>query len=88
MKYVASSADGKTLSRSDDGVEFSLLDGKYLFKLLFLLHTKKYRSTNKIAPLLDYLCPAMKKSVKTMRKGEIAELTVKPACKFDKHKIN
>ncbi|XP_070021300.1 70 kDa peptidyl-prolyl isomerase isoform X6 [Nicotiana tabacum] len=57
VKYVASSADGKTLSRSDDGVEFSLLD--------------------------DYLCPAMKKSVKTMRKGEIAELTVKPTYCFD-----
>ncbi|XP_019261856.1 PREDICTED: 70 kDa peptidyl-prolyl isomerase-like isoform X2 [Nicotiana attenuata] len=57
VKYVASSADGKTLSRSDDGVEFSLLDG--------------------------YLFPAMTKSVKTMRKGEIAELTVKPAYYFD-----
>ncbi|MCE2056092.1 hypothetical protein HAX54_044032 [Datura stramonium] len=53
VKYVASSADGKVLSKSDDGVEFSLLEG--------------------------HLYPAMKKSVKTMRKGEIAELTVKPA---------
>nr|XP_018625121.1 peptidyl-prolyl cis-trans isomerase FKBP65-like isoform X2 [Nicotiana tomentosiformis] len=57
VKYIASSADGKTLSSSDDGVEFSLLDG--------------------------YLYPAMTKSVKTMRKGEIAELTVKPAYYFD-----
>lgn len=37
------------------------------------------------APLLGHLYPAMKKSIKTMRKGEIIELTVKPACKFDKH---
>lgn len=56
VKYVASSADGKILSKSDDGVEFSLLEG--------------------------YLHPAMKKSVKTMRKGEIAALTVKPAYYF------
>ncbi|XP_055809233.1 70 kDa peptidyl-prolyl isomerase-like [Solanum dulcamara] len=56
VKYVASSADGKILSRSDDGVEFSLLEG--------------------------YLYPAMKKSIKTMRKGEIVELTVKPAYYF------
>ncbi|KAK4378108.1 hypothetical protein RND71_004404 [Anisodus tanguticus] len=57
VKYVASSADGKTLSKSVDGVEFSLLEG--------------------------YLYRAMKKSVKTMRKGEIVELTVKPAYYFD-----
>ncbi|CAN4109016.1 unnamed protein product [Withania somnifera] len=56
VKYVASSAEGKILSKSDDGVEFSLLEG--------------------------YLYPPMKKSVKTMRKGEIAELTVKPAYYF------
>ncbi|XP_060177594.1 70 kDa peptidyl-prolyl isomerase-like [Lycium barbarum] len=57
VKYVASSANGKTLSKSDDGVEFSLLEG--------------------------YLYPAMTKSLKTMRKGEIAELTVKPAYYLD-----
>ncbi|XP_059298086.1 70 kDa peptidyl-prolyl isomerase-like [Lycium ferocissimum] len=57
VKYIASSADGKTLSKSDDGVEFSLSEG--------------------------YLYPAMTKSLKSMRKGEIAELTVKPAYYLD-----
>ncbi|XP_015056471.1 70 kDa peptidyl-prolyl isomerase-like [Solanum pennellii] len=56
VKYVASSADGKILSQSDDAVEFSLMEG--------------------------HLYPAMKKSLKTMRKGEIVELIVKPAYYF------
>ncbi|XP_069145780.1 peptidyl-prolyl cis-trans isomerase FKBP15-1 isoform X2 [Solanum lycopersicum] len=56
VKYVASSADGKILSQSDDAVEFSLMEG--------------------------HLYPAMKKSLKTMRKGEIVELIVKPPYYF------
>ncbi|KAM3339940.1 hypothetical protein P3S68_029810 [Capsicum galapagoense] len=53
VKYVASTEDGKILSKFEDGIEFSLLEG--------------------------HLYPAMKKCIKTMRKGEIVELTVKPA---------
>ncbi|KAM3339320.1 hypothetical protein P3S68_029189 [Capsicum galapagoense] len=57
VKYVASSEDGKILSKSDDGIEFSFMKG--------------------------HLYPAMKKCIKTMRKGEIVELTVKRPYNFD-----
>ncbi|PHT37201.1 Peptidyl-prolyl cis-trans isomerase FKBP65 [Capsicum baccatum] len=56
VKYVASTEDGKILSKFEDGIEFSLLEG--------------------------HLYPAMKKCIRTMRKGEIVELTVKPAYYF------
>lgn len=54
VKYVASTEDGIIVSKSEEGLEFSLIDG--------------------------YLCPAMSKAVRTMRKGEKAELSVKFSC--------
>ncbi|KAL3841138.1 hypothetical protein ACJIZ3_025729 [Penstemon smallii] len=51
VKYVAKDESGNIISKSDQGLEFSLTNG--------------------------HLCPAMSKAVKTMRKGEKAELYVK-----------
>ncbi|KAG8367795.1 hypothetical protein BUALT_Bualt16G0109900 [Buddleja alternifolia] len=51
VKYVAKCENGIDISKSDEGLEFSLASG--------------------------HLCPAMSKAVKTMRKGEKAEVSVK-----------
>ncbi|CAA0827513.1 Peptidyl-prolyl cis-trans isomerase FKBP65 [Striga hermonthica] len=51
VKYVAKCENGKVISESNEGLEFSLTIG--------------------------HLCPAMSRAVKTMRKGEKAEVFVK-----------
>lgn len=37
---------------------------------------------------VGYLCPAMSIAVKTMRKGEVAELALKLSCKFIRSHFN
>ncbi|KAL0316727.1 UNVERIFIED_CONTAM: Peptidyl-prolyl cis-trans isomerase FKBP62 [Sesamum radiatum] len=51
VKYIAKNENGVVVSKSEEGLEFSLTNG--------------------------HLCPAMSRAVKTMRKGEKAELWVK-----------
>ncbi|KAI3446548.1 hypothetical protein Pfo_003213 [Paulownia fortunei] len=51
VKYVAECENGIIISKSEEGLDFSLTSG--------------------------HLCPAMTRAVKTMRKGEKAELSVK-----------
>ncbi|GER37986.1 peptidyl-prolyl cis-trans isomerase FKBP65 [Striga asiatica] len=51
VKYVAKCENGKVISESNEGLEFSLTSG--------------------------HLCPAMSRAVKTMRKGEKADISVK-----------
>ncbi|KAK4392548.1 Peptidyl-prolyl cis-trans isomerase FKBP65 [Sesamum angolense] len=51
VKYIAKNENGVVVSKSEEGLEFSLTNG--------------------------HLCPAMSRAVKTMRKGEKAELCVK-----------
>lgn len=62
---MARTQDGKIVSESEGGLEFSLTqDGKLNF-----------------LDLGSGIFPAMRKALKTMRKGEKAQVSVKYSCK-------
>jgi hypothetical protein len=55
-----------------------------IFKKILLKYKNKQNRTDSFLLLfgLGYLCPAVSRAVKTMRKGEKAELAVNLSCKF------
>lgn len=61
---MARTQDGKIVSESEAGLEFSLTHGKLNFH-----------------DLGSGSFPAMRKALKTMRKGEKAQVSVKYSCK-------
>ena len=86
MKYEARLEDGTVVSKSE-GVEFTVKDGDDLSPALLYAHPAG--SVVLCLPLLTssnlvsgYLCPALAKAVKTMKKTEKVLLTVKPQCKL------
>lgn len=89
VKYKARLEDGTVVSESE-GVEFTVKEGNPLYfsglsshgllKMFIYCLPMDYYFLTSVLP--GYFCPALAKAVKTMKKGEKVQLTVKPQCEF------
>jgi hypothetical protein len=88
VKYEARLDDG-TLVKKSDGVEFTVKDGQCVQTLLLsrLISFSKVSSLMFSRDVIGHFCLALSKAVKTMKKGEIAILTVKPQCKLSTKQV-
>jgi FK506-binding protein 4/5 len=86
VKYEARLENGTLVSKSDEGLEFNVGDGKlnFIYNILqnYTAFTKNIVNCSFLFSGTGCFCPAFSKTVKTMRRGEKAELFVKFSCKL------